>query len=85
MPACAAITENSPTVTLCAILHQVIDFARPLDDGATESRAIHSGIGADFDIIFDHHDPVCGILTRPLPFCRHTRSRHCQSQHQHAK
>lgn len=37
-------------------LHEIIDFSATANQGLTQSRAIDSGVGADFDIVFNHDD-----------------------------
>ena len=56
-PVCAAMTTSSPIWTVVADVHEVVDFCAAADAGFVECAAVDGGVGADFDIVFDHQTP----------------------------
>ena len=58
IPVCAAMTVCSPMRTLCADLHEVVDFYPGGDLSGFERAAIDGGVRADFHVVgnFDSAD-----------------------------
>ena len=64
---------SSPDLDVVADLHEVVDLGAPPDDGVAERRAVDRGVGADLDVVLDHHAADLGDL--PVGAGRRTRSR----------